>query len=221
MLAQEEAPAQAHARLELDSDPASDVAVVACSLHQGSKGLFHHLSWACGDLVEGVAEKVVVMQPMTPLVFGVWTKDVAEATAVVVAVVAMCWEVAAMTSRRAVACWDDLVGPATAKKFHDHPGRLLVNEGGHTDHPVIQHVLAGLYWRMTLDIPGSDTEGGLGEGSDGHLEVNLCGYGLQTDKDSAYRSLAGLQQRQLRAILLSTPSKCPCAGAEENPHKLA
>jgi hypothetical protein len=96
-----------------------------------------------------VAEKVAVMRPKTVLVFEVWTKDVAEATAAAAAVVAMCLEVVAMTSQRAAACQDDLVGAlAMAMKFHGRPGGLLVSEKrterDHTDHRVIQHALADL-----------------------------------------------------------------------------
>jgi hypothetical protein len=149
MLVQAEALAQVHVRLEEDSGPASDVAVVACQVHQGSKGLVHHLSWACGELVEVVVEKVAVMRPKMALVFEAWTQDVAKATTAA-AVVAMCLEVVAMASRpAAAACWEDLVGaPGAAMKLHDHPGGLLVSEtrtdDDHTVHLVIQRAPADL-----------------------------------------------------------------------------
>lgn len=93
-----------------------------------------------------VAEKVVVMRPKTALVFEAWMKDAAEATTAAEAVAVMC--LVAMANRRAAACWDGLAGPARAMKFHGHPVGPLVNEkrmeDDHTDHPVIQHVLADL-----------------------------------------------------------------------------
>lgn len=86
------------------------------------------------------------MRPKTALVFEAWMKDAAGATTAAEAVVVMC--LVAMANRQAAACWDDLVGPAKAMKFHGHPAGPLLNEkrmaDGHTDHPVIQHVLADL-----------------------------------------------------------------------------
>lgn len=126
-----------------------------------------------------------------------------------------------MPIQAAAACWKEVV-EAAAMKPHGHPGLLLVPERPMDEARIallaIRHGLVDPLQRMKSDNPGSGTEEVQEEHIGGHFVASSFGCGYWAGKDSAYSS-------PFLLLLLGrprwTPSNCPCAEAEGNPHMLA